>query len=404
MKGLFFSIALLSIGIGHAQTWFEKTKLTASDASMDDWFGCSVAICEDIAVVGAFYDSDHGTASGSAYVYQKKDSVWVEVQKLTASDAAAGDNFGWSVSISDGIIVIGARKNDDNGSNSGAAYVFTTEHNHWSEKQKLIASDASAGDSFGHSVANWDNKIAIGANLDDHLSTNTGSVYIFDLVDNHWQESSKLIPSDSHLDDNFGCAVSGFGNKVIIGANQNDENGKNAGSAYIFELIDTHWIESAKINASDGATQDSFGFSVDISDSIAVVGSILDDDEGSGTGSVYLFTLRNGTWKEIEKLNASDPAAFDYFGSAISISENWIAIGAYRNDDVGNDTGSAYLFKKTGDQWEEHQKILASDAKTSDRFGNAVSISGHYVIIGAKHHGEVISESGSAYLFEITPN
>ena len=126
-----------------------KQKLTASDAAADDNFGISVSIDGDTAVIGAFGDDDNGSYSGSAYVYVRSNGVWSEQQKLTASDGAESDYFGHSVSIDGDTAVIGAYADDDNGRDSGSAYVYVRSNGVWSEQQKLTASDGADNDLFG---------------------------------------------------------------------------------------------------------------------------------------------------------------------------------------------------------------------------------------------------------------
>ncbi|MEE3240868.1 MAG: hypothetical protein VX231_07880, partial [Pseudomonadota bacterium] len=129
------------------------TKLTPSDGASSDYFGISVSIDGDTAVIGAHYDDDNGSASGSAYIFTSSYGVWSEQQKLTPSDGASSDWFGYSVSIDGDTAVIGALYDDDNGSDSGSEYIFTCSNVVWSEQQKLTPSDGASSDWFGYSVS-----------------------------------------------------------------------------------------------------------------------------------------------------------------------------------------------------------------------------------------------------------
>lgn len=133
------------------------------------------------AIVGAWGGDDAGTDSGSAYVYQRTGSLWVEEDKLIASDAAAGDLFRRSVSISGDFAIVGANFSDDNGSSSGSAYVYHRTGSLWVEEDKFIASDAAADDEFGRSVSVSGNRAIVGAVLNDTAGTDSGSAYIFDI-------------------------------------------------------------------------------------------------------------------------------------------------------------------------------------------------------------------------------
>jgi hypothetical protein len=190
--------------IAYSQT---ETKLTASDAAAGDGFGLSVSVRGDTAAIGTLGDS---TYSGSVYVFTR-DSVgsWIEQVVLTASDAQANDRFGDSVSIDGDTLVVGAWGDDDNGDQSGAAYVFTRDaENGWSELEKLIASDAAAGDFFGCSVSVDGSTAMIGACHDNDGGSDSGSTYVFTRgAGDKWAEHSQLTASDVSLGGLFGASV-----------------------------------------------------------------------------------------------------------------------------------------------------------------------------------------------------
>ena len=130
----------------------QQAKLTAADPAPDDWFGRSVAIDGQTAVVGSVGDDNVGTDSGSAYVFTRSGATWTQEAKLTASDAAGSDNFGFSVAVSGDTAVVGAFGDDDRGLNSGSAYVFTRTGTTWTQQAKLTASDGAQFDNFGRAV------------------------------------------------------------------------------------------------------------------------------------------------------------------------------------------------------------------------------------------------------------
>ena len=152
---------------------------------------------------------------------------------------------------------------------------------------------------------------------------------------------------------------------------------------YIFTRSNGVWSEQQKLTASDGASSDYFGEYVSIDGDTAIIGAYRDDDNGSSSGSAYIFTRSNGVWSEQQKLTASDGASSDYFGIYVSIDGDTAIIGAYRDDDNGSDTGSAYIFTRSNGVWSEQQKLTASDGASSDYFGRNVSIDGDTAIIGA---------------------
>ncbi|MCH7572802.1 MAG: hypothetical protein IH891_07805, partial [Planctomycetes bacterium] len=259
--------------------------------------------------IGAWEDDDNGINSGSAYIYRRSGASWVEEAKLLASDGAAGDKFGVRVSISvhpgNEVVIIGAFADDDNGPGTGSAYIyrFNPGLSGWDQEVKLLASDSAAGDLFGLAVsisASPGNEVVIvGAYSDDNNFTNAGSAYIYRKLGTTWVEEAKLLASDGAEGDAFGvsASISGDpGNEVaIVGAFWDDDNGSDSGSAYIFRKNGANWVQEQKLLAADGAVQDWFGLAVAISglsgNEVAIVGAPFDDDNGQFSGSAYLYEL-----------------------------------------------------------------------------------------------------------------
>ncbi len=375
-------------------------KLTTSDAAYDDRFGRSVAISGDVAVVGAYANDDAGSYSGSAYVFVRNGNTWEEQVKLTASDAARNDHFGYSVAISGDVVIVGAYSNDHGITNSGAAYIFVRNGNTWGQQAKLTASDAAAGDQFGFSVGISGDSAIVGALRDDDGGTSSGSAYIFVRNGNTWGQQAKLTANDAAVGDEFGYSVAISGDVAIVGANDDDDDGSRSGSAYIFERNGNTWGQQAKLTASDAAQYDEFGFPVAIGGDVAVVGAYSNDDSGSSSGSAYVFERNGGTWEEQAKLTASDAASGDRFGYSVAISEDVVLIGSYMDDDAGSSSGSAYIFARNDlGMWEEHAKFGASDAAPSRRFGYSVAISGDMAIVAAYGDDAAGPWSGSAYVY-----
>jgi len=253
-------------------------KLRASDPDESDEFGFSVAISGTTAIIGAHNDDEGGEDSGAAYIFDTETGL--QIAKLTASDAATGDRFGNSVGISGTIAIIGAIYDDDAGSNSGSAYLFNTETGQ--QIAKLVAIDAAEGDQFGRSVAISGNTVIVGANGADSVA---GSAYLFDTTTG--LQSTKLTASDRAPNDDFGVSVALSDTTAIVGAAFHDHKVVDTGAAYMFN-IETG-LQIRKLNASDAKAGDIFGYSVAISDTTTIVGAPYDDDAGSNSGSAYLF-------------------------------------------------------------------------------------------------------------------
>jgi hypothetical protein len=343
--------------------------------------------------VGAHGDEN---AQGAVYVFNRHDGIWVETQKLTASDGEAGDQFGDSVAVSGSIIIVGAPFKFINGHLfHGAAYVFERHGGSWIETQKLIESDGSAF--FGWSVAVSGATIVVGSTVNE-------SVSVFNRQGGSWVETQRLIASDGAANDLFGISVAVSGSTIVVGASGDDFGSNvNQGSAYIFERRGGSWVEMQKLTASDGAAFKAFGNPVAISGSTIVTGASLDNiGSNSLQGSAYVFERQGGGWSETQKLTASDGAAVDLFGSSVALSGSTIVVGA-PNDDVGGifAQGSAYIFERHGGSWVETEKLIASDGRSLDVFGHSVAISGSTVVVGAPFV-DIGSNSaqGAAYVFE----
>ena len=240
-------------------------------------------------------DCTAGIWCGSAYVYRFNGATWEEEQKLTASDAAAYDEFGISVSLSGDTVVVGAHIDDCTARlYCGSAYVYRFNGETWEEEQKLTASDAAPNARFGGSVSLSGDTAVVGA-LDDGCAggSNCGSAYVFRFDGNAWAEEQKLTALDAAAFDRFGYSVSVSGDTVVVGALFNDcAAGGGCGAAYVYRFNGAIWTQVQKLTASDAAVGDAFGVSVSLSGDTAVVGA-LDDDCGAGVncGSAYVFSL-----------------------------------------------------------------------------------------------------------------
>ena len=370
----------------------QVAKLTSSEWGPDDQFGYSVAVDGDTVVVGAHKDNDEGSNSGSAYVFTKTGDGWTTV-KLTASDGAAGDEFGISVAVDGGTVVVGAHKDDASNTvaNSGSAYVFTKPDDGWNydeydgtETAKLTASDGAANHEFGISVAVDGDTVVVGAHKDDDEGSNSGSAYVFtkpsggwgdwdDLPQTHEEDedkdalTAKLTASDGAADDEFGISVAVDGDTVVVGAHKVDASNTvaNSGSAFLFTKPATGWAnatQTAKLTASDGAADDEFGISVAVDGDTVVVGALYDDASNTVTnsGSAYVFTKPDDGWNddqydgtETAKLTASDGASGDQLGISIAVDGDTVVVGAHKDDDKGTYSGSAYVFTKPARGWAD---------------------------------------------------
>ena len=402
-------VVLLISGSVRAQVT-ERKIIPSEEGEYRERFGYSVSLSDNRIVVGVPYDwlgNDDGV--GSACIFERDpEGTWLQSVTLRASDSAYRDYFGASVSISGSYAIMGARGNNDDGSDSGSAYVFQRNPGgQWSQASKLTASDAASGDKFGVSVSVSGDLAIVGAGLDDDNASNSGSVYAFKRNESGaWIQDAKLLASDPTANDYFGSSVCISDDSFIAGARGHSDNGERSGSAYIFDrAVDGTWSQTSELLALDGQASDLFGFSVSISGDYAIVGARDDSDNGYASGSAYIFERSaEGIWSHATKLRASDAEENDNFGQSVSISGDYALVGAYGNDDDGENSGSAYLFGRSASGiWSEKAKLTASDATTWHGLGWSVSIDGSTGLAGSPYENVTGLDTGSAYIFENLP-
>ncbi|MEO1623898.1 MAG: T9SS type A sorting domain-containing protein [Bacteroidota bacterium] len=486
--------------------WSGAEVILASDGEGGDQFGRQVAIAGDFAVIGSALH-DKGTSgqidmpeAGAAYVFRRNVSGgWTEVQKLVASDRDTMDRFGASVAMVDDLLLVGAKlKNGATYGNlitqAGGAYLFQKNTNTqlWEEIQVMEASDKQGQAEFGQAVfldrhaaiigaqqegrnaSGGDSLLDAGAaylfstctpsiSVDVHLendsltwingqtyysdnqsavhvttsSTACDSVIFLDLTVSNgvgselFQEVKEFVATDGRTGDRLGESVAISGNYAIAGSlSDTDENGENflsqAGGIYFYERnLSGNWEAVQKVVASDRQEDAYIGGEVAIEGNYAVAGSSLADEDANGentllnAGAVYIFERDEctGLWKEIQKIVPSDRAANDRFGEDVAMYGDYIVIGASLRQEIpaggGSPamTGAAYVFKRNEDgRWVELQKLSASDRAFRDEFGQLVAISRDYIAIAAPGEdqgpsgGNTVSEAGSVYLFRNNGN
>ncbi len=374
--------------INNEGNWIETQKIVASDRDEGDSFGQSVAISGNYAIVSAVNEDEDELGentmllAGSAYIYERNtDGLWIEVQKIVASDRSAEDLFGFGVAIDGNTIIIGAdhEDEDENGENytysAGSCYIFERNTNGlWSETQKIVASDRASSNLFGRNISIDGDYAVVSAHQnatdsnDENPLGTAGASYIFENnSDGIWIEVNKLIASDRTSLDKFGSDVGISGDICIVSAKNNgtDVEGSNemnqSGSAYVFERNeDGNWFEIQKLVASDRQMNADFGFSMDLHNNRAIFGATGDTEDENGEnplsdpGAAYIFKMNSaGIWSEEQKIVASDRANNDNFGVSVGVSQYHAIVSTYLEDDdeLGENwltyAGSAYIFENT---------------------------------------------------------
>lgn len=356
-----------------AEVRYELQKLVAPDGGV---LGGSVCVSGRRIITGAPFDSNIAVQAGSAYLFRLDsngtpdipgDDVWVFEGKLTASDAAAYDRFGESVFIKSTRAVIGAPGDSDAGPSTGSAYVFRLDNggtpldqsdDFWTQEAKLTAADGDRAEYFGASVAVDEYWVIAGVDIHKHAGVQTGAAYMFrrddngtpsDPSDDSWAQAQELRASVAIGAHFFGGSVAIDGDWAVVGATGDHDFGLRSGAAYVFrrddndtplDLSDDLWIEQSKLTALDGTSYHFFGIDVSIQCGWIVVGAFGDDDTGERSGAAYVFRhddrgspsyLADDLWVQEEKLTASDGAENDHLGRSVSVNEGIVVAGAWHH-------------------------------------------------------------------------
>lgn len=433
----------------------QQAYLKASNTEVDDEFGRSVAVSGDTVVVGAWIEDSNATGvngnqannsasrSGAAYVFVRSGGVWTQQAYLKASNTEAGDQFGWSVSVSGDTVVVGAYNessnatgvNGDQANNiaggSGAAYVFVRTGAVWSQQAYLKASNTGPFDRFGFSVAASGDTIVVGADSEDSNATGvdgngadnsaiaSGAAYVFFRNGTTWSQQAYLKASNSAADDTFGTTVAVSGDTVVVGAHQEDSNATgvngdqannsalSAGAAYVFVRSGGLWGQQAYLKASNTEAFDRFGESVAVSGDTVVVGAPNEDSNSTGvngnqannsasaSGAAYVYARSGSVWSQQAYLKATNTNGGDAFGRSVAASGDTLVVGApfegsnatgvngNQADNSAGFAGAAYAFIRSGGIWSQQAYLKASNTEANDWFGLSLAVSGDTVVVGA---------------------
>jgi hypothetical protein len=354
----------------------------------NDFFGSSVAVQGDYYIVGASgHDGAAGANSGAVYSYMRAGETSWDNTRIIYWDLEPSDSFGRTVSLDGGYLVVGAPGSTTAGTGIGAAYVFQlTGTNTWDTGYKIIASDGQEDDQFGSTVSISGDYVVAGV-----CKAFDGAAYVFNRTGvNTWDSGTKISGGSEH--GYFGCDVSISGDYVAVGM-----EGLNSytGGVHVFHRTGVNaWDESALLTAPDGQEYDRYATSVSISGDYVAVGATTVDGIESSCGAVYVHH-RTGpnSWDSGTRIDAPDPAQNAAFGSAVSISGEYLVVGSPGIS--GNQDEKAYVYRRTGvDQWYRVAIVIPEEI---GYYGTKVANDNHRFIVGSKDFD--ITDRGSAYLY-----
>lgn len=366
----------------------ESVELVSSDLSGSDNFGVALALDGNTLLVGANGDDDNGSSSGSAYVFERSGSSWTETHKLTASDGALSDFFGWSVALQGDVAVIGARGKQ---SDRGAVYVFRELFGSWVEEQKLVASNGVVADEFGWDVALDDDVIVVGARRSG-ASLSAGSVYVFEHDGAQWVEVQELQANDGFGGDEFGFSLALHDQTLLVGAR--GEFLADPGAAFVFEHDGAAWQQTQKLDSTGIVGNANFGYAVALRGDLAAVGAREDDAAANRAGSVFVYRRSAGIWSQEVQL-LPDAVAGLGLGSSVSVGNDAVAAGFNHGVSLFRHQGIPLV------PWAQQLEWTPADAPPPAALGqNALVLDGDLLLAGARNDSPP-PQAGSVHILDV---
>ncbi|HLP96249.1 MAG TPA: HYR domain-containing protein [Saprospiraceae bacterium] len=374
------------------QDWREIFRAEAGNGEANDKLGFSVAIDGDWALAGA-------PGAGLAYLLRRSDNdptEWIFVTEFHSGNNNAADLFGASVSLHNGLAVVGAPNDNTMGNQAGAVHIFAQDATNgaiWNIVKTLYADDATAGANFGKSVKLKGQTLLTGA-------TGANAAYVFHQQEggaNNWGQVEKLIPSDAVSGSEFGQSLDFNQQTAVVGAPN-----AGAGAVYVFDPANG-WIETQKLQALNGDAGDRFAQSISLEGSRLAIGAPGDDDKGLNAGAVYIFGKnQNGAFVQQTKiLDVANGTLGDEFGFCVSMRGDYLAVGAPSDDLRGKDAGAVHIFLREDGGWIPMIALTQQGARNSDYFGRSLQLQPGTLIAGTP--GDDIAtqlDRGSAAIFE----
>ncbi|GAB5497414.1 MAG: FG-GAP repeat protein [Phycisphaerales bacterium] len=325
--------------------WVQDAKLLASDGSPFDSFGGSVSVSGDVVVVGAIGDSQNGLLTGAAYVFRRTATGWIQEAKWLPDTGYATTGFGVAVAVDDDVALVAVPNDNGPTTNTGVAYVFTYDGSKWSQTTKL---ETVFDTDYAHaisSVAISGDVAVLGFMSDNYITFRSGSAYVFRRDGSKWTQEARLVNKQGGPSDSFGNSVSASGDAILVGTNEGVHGQySGSGAAYAFRYADGQWRLETRLNPSDNQQRDYAGWSVSLDGDTALIGSWGNGHDGMVSGAAYLYQYDGSMWLESEKLLAGDRQPSDSFGFSVALSGSRAVIGARNEDSLGINAGAAYLF------------------------------------------------------------
>ncbi|MCK6446056.1 MAG: FG-GAP repeat protein [Planctomycetes bacterium] len=318
---------------------------------------------------------------------------------------ALGSEFGGRCALDGTTLVIGAEWFDPFGgaTNHGGAWVFERQGTTWVEVASLSSSSYDPDDHFGAALALDGDRLVVGAKQEDGPSTlSSGAVYVFEKLGGAWIETARLVASDAASSETFGSAVALDGDRLVVGAEYESAQGATfRGAAYVFEWNGSAWLETTKLLAPGAAAFDYAGSTVALDDDRVIVGARGRDHGGvTNSGAAFVYEYDGVSWTHVATLAPNDAATNDEFGRAVALDGDTVLVGAPIKLSGGSKTGAAYVFRGGGATWAQEAKLVDLGSVYADQFGTALDLEGDRAVIGLPWSGAAGIATGGVQFFE----
>lgn len=375
------------------------TRLPQGEEVPGGRLGESVAMDGDTVLVGALKGRNRNDINtGSVHAYVRSGEQWSHQEAIVPVDGVVSGFFGKSVALWQDTALVGAPRDNRGGTGpeNGAAYVYERTDGTWQKQTKLIPEQLDENSRFGYSVALVDGTTVVTAPGDDD---GIGSAYVFERSDGAWNRAGVLGSDELEVRDAFGQDVAIAGEEVVVGAVGHETSGvRGRGAAFVFEQAGGEWNQSAAlVPSSEDVFVDELGASVASSDGTVIVGSPRGRVDESADGTAVVFVRSDDGWQEQTVLSADDGDSGDLFGTAVAIWKDVAVVGAHRDDEPGGETaGSAYHFERVDGTWTQRAKLAPETIRSRDSFGSSVAVAGSATVVGAPRHDQPDPANGGA--------
>lgn len=369
-----------------SQSQTETRKILAPDGSEYDWFGGTLAVDGQVAVIGAINDG----SAGSAYLIDV--ATGAVIKKLLPGGPAGHYQYSRAVAISGGTVLVGDYWEENGGVAAGGVTLYDASTG--DRIGKLVPPDGDRADHFGAAIGIDGTTAVVGSPFDGDNGYTSGSTYVFDVASGAM--TFKLLAEDGHAGDRFGSSVAVRNDLALIGAyDDNNAGAASSGSAYLFDTTTGQMIY--KLTANDAAQWAAFGYAVALSDTTALISAVNANGLAQASGAGYLFDLATGS--QLSKLQASDGGVGDSLGFTAALNGSTAILGAWFHGSPGENSGAAYVFDAT--TGAQVAKIQGADIASADHFGAGLGCDGGVIVVGAPGDDDHGSSSGSVYVFDL---